>query len=360
MNDTPSFVRLTPATADPVIDWVKLVGSQLIVWHHLAFYGPMSDVVAPLAAAWFDALYDHGRLAVQAFLVAGGFLAARSLWQTLSPGAVASPPGFGALLATVAARYRRLALPLLAALVLAMLAGVLARRLDHPDAPPAPSGADVLAHVFLLQDIVGVDALSAGVWYVAVDFQLFTLFCVLVWAARRVGGHASRHVTLACGALTALSLLWWNRNPELDEWAQYFFGAYGLGIAAWIAVQRDQRMLGALGIALLVIAALWVQWRSRIAVAGVVAAALALLAWRPAAAPHPRWVAAGAAISYEVFLVHYPVMLAVGSVVHWASPRSVPLHAAGLLASWVLSLLVGAALHRALARIGMPRRAAPA
>jgi peptidoglycan/LPS O-acetylase OafA/YrhL len=63
-------------------------------------------------------------------------------------------------------------------------------------------------------------------------------------------------------------------------------------------------------------------------------------------------VARGAAISYEVFLVHYPVMLAVGSVVHRLDPDSVPLHATGLLASWALSLATGAALHRWLVRGG--------
>jgi peptidoglycan/LPS O-acetylase OafA/YrhL len=353
----------TPArsgTADTLIDWVKMVGSQLIVWHHLVFYGPMSDVVAPLAPALFDALYDHGRLAVQAFLVVGGFLAGRSLCRTVSPDAGAPMRSLGSLLATLAARYLRLAVPLVAALALAVLAGALARHLAHPEAPAVAGWRDVLAHVFLLQDIVGIDALSAGVWYVAVDFQLFTLFAALVWAVRHLGGHTRRHVVLASAALTALSLLWWNRQPELDEWALYFFGAYGLGIIAWISAHGDRRALGALGIALLVAFALWVQWRWRIAVAGVIAWALAMQAGRTRALPRPRWVAGGAAISYEVFLVHYPVMLAVGSVVHWASPHSVPLHAAGLLASWVLSLLVGACLHRALARISLPRRVAPA
>ena len=34
----------------PVIDLFKAVASQLIVLHHLAFYGPMSDAAAPLVA----------------------------------------------------------------------------------------------------------------------------------------------------------------------------------------------------------------------------------------------------------------------------------------------------------------------
>jgi peptidoglycan/LPS O-acetylase OafA/YrhL len=63
----------------PLIDLGKALASQLIVWHHLAFYSPMRRVVDPLAPALFDWLADSARLAVQLFLVMAGFLAARSL-----------------------------------------------------------------------------------------------------------------------------------------------------------------------------------------------------------------------------------------------------------------------------------------
>src|SRR3989344_3067425 len=35
----------------PLIDMVKGVACITIVWHHLAFYGPMSDIAQPLAPA---------------------------------------------------------------------------------------------------------------------------------------------------------------------------------------------------------------------------------------------------------------------------------------------------------------------
>ena len=43
-----------------------------------------------------------------------------------------------------------------------------------------------LAHALLLHSLLGMDALSAGVWYVAIDFQLFTLFVAVLWLARSV------------------------------------------------------------------------------------------------------------------------------------------------------------------------------
>lgn len=63
----------------PLIDMVKGLACAAIVCHHLAFYGPMSDIAAPLAPWLMAWLYDYGRMAVQVFLVLGGYLAAASL-----------------------------------------------------------------------------------------------------------------------------------------------------------------------------------------------------------------------------------------------------------------------------------------
>ena len=56
------------------VDLLKAVASQLIVLHHLAFYGPMAHQARPLAPALFDWLAGPARMAVQVFLVTGGFL----------------------------------------------------------------------------------------------------------------------------------------------------------------------------------------------------------------------------------------------------------------------------------------------
>ena len=58
----------------PLIDILKALACALIVWHHLAFYGPMSDVAWPLFPGLFAWLYNDARMAVQVFLVLGGYL----------------------------------------------------------------------------------------------------------------------------------------------------------------------------------------------------------------------------------------------------------------------------------------------
>lgn len=333
----------------------KALASQLIVWHHLALYGPMCDVARSLAPGLLDALAEHARLVVQVFLVTGGFLAASSLWP--SPGA---PTGvhWRDVPRLCWRRYQRLAKPYVVALLAVVAAAFLARSLiDHPTIPPAPEPGQLVAHALLLHDVLGFEALSAGLWYVAIDFQLYV---ALVLLAAVLGGLSRaglpEHGWIAVSAVLALvllSLLWWNRDAGLDAWAPYFAGAYGLGVlACWArGLPHHRRAWAALGLALLVALALLIDWRSRIALAGATALVLCL-------APEPRALRTRAAragrallawlarVSYPVFLLHYPVLLVVGAVVGSQWPDSPEANALGLLLAWGLSLAAGAAMAR--------------
>lgn len=335
----------------PLVDLLKAFASQFIVWHHLAFYGPMSDVVHERLPALIDALYDHARLAVQVFFVVGGFLAARSLLPRPDAPVAALPLRQFAVL--LWRRYARLAVPLAVALAAAVAAAAFARALtDEPSVPEAPTLAQFATNLLLLHDLAGYEALSAGLWYVAIDLHLYLLLALVVALrapAARLGMHPGAFALLACAALTLASLFWFNLDAELDIWAPYFFGAYGLGVfAQWISV-RPRSVGWTMLLIALVLAALALEWRDRIAVAGVTAALLACSAegraWARAARALPA--AAVARISYSVFLIHYPVMLVVGSIVTSRWPDSVGMNAAGMLVAWLASLAAGALLHRA-------------
>jgi peptidoglycan/LPS O-acetylase OafA/YrhL len=148
--------------------------------------------------------------------------------------------------------------------------------------------------------------------------------------------------------LGCASLFWLNRNPAIDVWAPCFFGAYSLGILAqWIAAGSHQGRWIVL-LALLIIAALTVEWRSRILVAGVTAL---LLAWSAGVGFAPRWarsalVARLGRISYSVFLIHYQVCLVTGAIVFRLWPTHPGANAIGIVTAWLLSLGAGAILHR--------------
>ncbi|MGM9488837.1 acyltransferase family protein [Ideonella sp. YS5] len=336
------------------IDLAKALASQLIVWHHLSLYGPMCDVARSLAPTTLALLNEHARLVVQVFLVVGGFLAASSLWPT--PGA-RSRVGWRDVPAQLWRRYQRLARPYLLAMLAVIVAAWVARALiDHPTIPAAPEPGQLAAHILLLQDVMGFDSLSAGFWYVAVDFQLYALLLLLAVALRGLPGDTAQRASAATAvivALVLLSLLWWNLDSSLDAYAPYFIGSYGLGVLArWIRGRRGGPETATLGLALLIGIALIVEWRSRIALAGGTALLLCL-APEPAALKRAPAKLGRAVIgylsrvSYPVFLLHYPVILVTGAVVGNLWPESVGMNALGMLAAWVLSLVAGSAMHRA-------------
>lgn len=338
-----------------MVDLGKAVASQLIGFHHLALYGPMADVVDHLAGDLMAWLVSHARLAVQVFLVMGGFLAARTLLP--SPQAPDGPAP-GALGQTLARRLQRLMPPYLVALLAAVGAAWCARLLiDYPAIPEAPTVWQFLSNAVMLQDLLGEDALSAGFWYVAIDVQLHALLVLVCVVRARWGtdqGAWRGGLTVATLlVLTGASLLWLNRVSDLDVWAVYFMGAYGLGVLAQWACTSTRRGRWVGTIAALTVLALLVEWRSRVALAGCVALVLALdlgRGWRWLnGGPVQSVVAFLSRISYTVFLMHYPVSLVVGAVVCRLWPTSPALNLLGLVVAWGLSLLAGWGLQVALA-----------
>lgn len=353
--------RETAAVALPVtwINLFKALASQLILWHHMALYGPMCDVAHELAPALLDALNEHARLVVQVFLVTGGFLAAGSLWP--APGA---QPRVGWLdvPGQLWRRYQRLAKPYLLAMLAVVVAAWLARGLiEHPTIPAAPEPGQLAAHIVLAQDVMGIPSLSAGFWYVAIDFQLYALLVLLAAALRGLPGRDWRRAATSVGVVVGLvlvSLLSWNLDSSLDAYAPYFVGAYGLGVLArWVRGLRAAREPATLGLMLIVGLALVVEWRTRIALAGATALLLCLL---PEPAAVRRWpvraaqslLAFFAQISYPVFLLHYAVILVTGAVVYNQWPESPEANAVGMVVAWLASLVVGTLMHRAVERRG--------
>lgn len=333
-----------PAPRLPGVDALKGMACVLIVWHHLAFYGPMSDVVHTAAPGLINWLYSDGRMAVQVFLVVGGFLAAGSL----APRGVAVFQRPGRL---ILRRYRRLVLPLLAALFIAIVVAAGVRPwLQHPSVPDAPTLWQLLTHLFLLQDILGQEALSAGIWYVAIDFQLFAISVALFSLAR---DSRQQWLGLPAGVwlvfgLAAASLLYFNRRTGLDMTGLYFFGAYALGMLAWWASRSVTPAYWLLAIALLGGLALSLDFRGRLVVALAVALGLVGLQrglWSARWLQQPRLLQLGQ-ISYSVFLIHFPVLLLVNAVLNHFWPAQLFANTLGLLAAFLLSLLAGRALYR--------------
>jgi peptidoglycan/LPS O-acetylase OafA/YrhL len=329
----------------PVVDALKALASQAIVLHHLATYGAMSDaayVAAPGLISW---LYDYGRMAVAVFLVVAGFLAARGM-------APNGAPTVHAPLSMIWRRYLRLTVPYLAAITLAMGCAAVARLcLTEEFVPDAPTATQVLAHAVLLQNILGHTSLSAGVWYIAIDFQLFAVMVLLLWFSRRVTAalpHLGELWVLPVSALAVAGLFYFGRDPAWDNWAVYFFGSYGMGALAWWASSRGRSAAWMLVMACVVVLALVVDFRHRVALALGVALILGVTR-RTGVADHWRLNAPTAflgEISYSVFLVHFPISLLCNALFSWLRLESALAGSVGLLLTWALAVLGGALFHR--------------
>ena len=328
------------ASRIPLLDVLKGLACVLVVAHHLVFYGPMSTIAYPLAMGLMDWLFAHGRMAVQVFLVLGGYLAA----STLAPTGVAR---FDRPWQQVQRRFVRLSTPYLAALLFSLLAAAVAGYgMEHPSIPSEPSLPQLLAHVFMLQDLLGYEALSAGVWYVAIDFQLFAMAVLLFSVARRWSVYWLAPLLVL--GLTLASLVYFNLNSGFDTLGLYFAGSYGMGMLAFWA-GRSVRPWGWLAaLAVLGLAALAVDVRERIAVALVTALVLGVLQASDRArqwSPWP-WVQRLGQMSYSVFLVHFSVCLLVNTVFSRYFPTQLWMNAAGMLLAFALSLCAGQWLYR--------------
>ncbi len=359
-SDAAASTAAAPAVRGrmPLLDIAKGIACAVIVGHHLSRYGVMPEGALAAAPVFFGWLADEGRLAVQVFLVIAGFLAAASLAPDGVLRADRSPA------ARIWQRYGRLVMPYLAALTACVLVAALVRPLlGDEDVPGAPSFGQLLAHGLLLQDLLDYDALSTGVWYVAIDFQLFVLALALLhlpaaWRRAPANAPLSRRerrapVVLVLAAAVA-SLALFNRQADLDDTAFYFFGAYGIGMLVfWIGrATRASTWQGA--VALLVLtgaAALAIDWRSRIALALASALLIAIaqrrgwleLAGRPGfAMPLQRL----GRISYSLFLIHFPVLLATNAMMARMAPHPGWIDALGLATTFALSVAAAHLLYR--------------
>ena len=338
-----------------LIDSLKVLAAQIIVLHHCVSYGQLALAASLQLPNVSSILFDYGRYAVQVFLVVAGYLAAQSTEKAIAIRySNAGALGSKLLLQLAMRRYIRLAGPFLVALLITIVCATLARQWSADEYIGQPETiAQVLAHLFLLQGVLGYDSISAGVWYVAIDWQLFTALAVVYAVFRRP--------IMRIGILAFLimaSLLFFNRHADYENTFIYFIGSYGLGVFAYWASSvnasnANLRWVSAkkvlLALALIVlISALHSVWLRNYLALGI-AFLLLYIGNRPY--PHPQsWLASAmqwaSARAYCAFLIHFAFILLANTALlalHVDSPEI----GLGLIAFVsVLSWIAAAYLYR--------------
>lgn len=326
----------------PFIDAAKGIACLVIVVHHLAVYGPMSEVIGAVYPQLIDTLVVYGRLAVQVFFVVAGYFVA----SQFAPHGLTTPIHPGPL---VWKRYKRLITPFLFAVTLAALITALVRPwFEHESLSAAPTIGQLLAHLFLLYDLIGLEALSAGVWYVAVDFQLFAITTVLISLIHNMPSRWHSLLPVVIVALSAWSLWQLNLHSQYEIAAPYFFGYYGLGMLAYWAARTPAKGWFLALIALLGLIALGIEFRKSVAIATLSALILSIASARGWLEQWPRsaslhWLGERC---YSIFLIHYGLCIGVNAIWSVFFPTGLLINAVGIVFALALSIAGGALLYR--------------
>jgi peptidoglycan/LPS O-acetylase OafA/YrhL len=322
------------------IDNLKGIACLLILFHHLAFYGPMSDVAINIIPKTIDFFYDYGRMAVSIFLVIGGFLTGHKLNQLdlFKKQSITD---------LIIQKYFRLVVPYLAAILLAIPCSWIASHwMNHDSISQQPHLTQLASHLFFLQNILGYESLSAGLWYVAIDFQLFAFTTLLIflirrscpsdWSASKVKALAMVIITLT----TISSLFIFNLNEQLDVFFIYFFAAYGLGLlSAWI-IQEKNAILYVFILIDIVALALYIDYRERILFAALTAVILCMAyiyGWKDWTIWKNPFSKLGE-MSYSIFLIHFPISLLVSALWINLYPHEAWMNVWGMTLSACISL----------------------
>jgi peptidoglycan/LPS O-acetylase OafA/YrhL len=322
---------LNPLQASsPLIGLLKWVAAQVIVAHHLAAYGPFAEAGHAEMPQLFDFLSDCGAWAVSVFLVIAGFLAAQSQ--------EGKPVEFQSLPQLAIHRYVRLAPVYLVGLTLSVGVALLLHRWVSPDMLPAHLDASVLVANFLfLQDILGWEALSAGIWYVAIDLQLYVLFLCLASMAHLTvmrGHHGDKRWVWA--AVGLLSLGYFNLHPNWNIWAIYFAGAYALGALAYRSTPLLKKGHGIFGLYLAgAFFCAWTEPRPRLFVAILTAAVLYSAQY--ISISHHVWTALARKAgdcAYGLFMSHFSMLMLLSCVYPGLKAWGIPFEC------WLLAIFV--------------------
>ena len=225
--------------------------------------------------------------------------------------------------------------------------------------PPRRQCHNSWRHVVLLQDVLDYEPLTAGIWYLAIDFQLGLLVLLVLagsqWLRPGAANDADagfRTAQYFFWPLAALSLYWLNRDERFDTLAPYFFGSYFGGmVVAWTLAGRLPKS-AVWAYSGLVAAAVIVDWRPRLVVALVTGLAIfaaqikgGLRGWSSWS-----WINYWGERSYSLFLVHFPVCLvATALLAEYVDER--PHAALGvMLLEYALSLAAAIAFYRLIER----------
>jgi peptidoglycan/LPS O-acetylase OafA/YrhL len=218
-----------------------------------------------------------------------------------------------------------------------------------------PNVPQLLSHLFFLQDILAYESLSAGLWYVAIDFQLFAFCALVVFLVEKLSPASWSYrstrlisVTIFSG-LTIASVMFFNLHDVYDIWLFYFFASYGLGLlVASLAKNQAHRVLILSVVAVTIFSLYYQEFRERLLIA-LLMAFLLFSSYQSAWSQSKLWnnpLKKIGEMSYSIFLVHFPVSLVISGIWVQFYPSDPWMNVFGMGLSALMSLLLAIPFYR--------------
>jgi peptidoglycan/LPS O-acetylase OafA/YrhL len=309
----------------------------------------------PWYLAPFESFMVVGHLSVTVFIVISGFclmLPVARAHYGLRDGAL----GF------LKRRARRILPPYYGAVVLCLV--LIWTIIGKPtgtlwDFPIGVSAEAIVSHALLLQDLFATSRINYVFWSIAVEWQIYFLFPLLVWCWRRYGPRA----TVATALVLGFALRFGFDHTRLARAAPHYVGLFALGMLAADLVQssnpswvrlRQRIPWGPIAIVcVFVTAAVSYDWGWRLTdkrfhlidlPVGIAAMSVLVLTSSSAAGVAKRILSLKpltfiGTFSYSVYLIHAPLLQVVWQYVLAPSGLSRPLVFAGLMGPGALAIL---------------------
>lgn len=374
---TPSDQNRSGPRRFAAVDAGRGLGAVAIACYHIHRYGPVPEAADAVLPVWLQELLCQGRVAVPMFFVIAGFVTAYALRNERL--------GWSTGLNFALRRVLRLGIPYWTVVLLAwVLSAVGPSGPEYPYLTGPVSLAQLLANVFFLQDILGYESVSAGMWFVCIDLQLGLLLFVMLWLVRRLACGRPQGQTADALALAAVflplalaSLFRFGLSSAADMWIHYYFFMPCLGGLAWWALEGRVPRWWFWGYVAAVLLGLGQRW----ALEAIPTAAELLVPGGAAAGRSPyevgkvtatlvtgvaiyllgragrldRWFTAGwlqylGRISYSLFLIHYPVSWLVARLGYRLTGDDPEAAVAWLVLAFAASLAAADLLYRCVER----------
>jgi peptidoglycan/LPS O-acetylase OafA/YrhL len=224
MTASPSpDAAITAPSPTRRVDWldgVRGAAAMFVVLHHiwLASWPKFPRNVGPWWVGWM--LYGH--LAVAVFIVVSGFsltLAPMSRGASLSGGARRF----------LRRRAWRILPPYWAALI---FSAILTWTLVQPGLGIAAITRGFLVHGLLLQDVVGSAAPNGAFWSIAVEWQIYFAFPLILWLARRTNFGTSVLCTIAVVLIARELTQLGSPLNKINHLTPQFLALFAMGVLA--------------------------------------------------------------------------------------------------------------------------------